>query len=156
VTVEQGMVTASTRLITPAVTPFDARGDLMLDALAALIRRQHDLGLVVWLDADYLIGAALLAGVDGVVSTLANLVPERVAGLVRAARMGEIEETRKLQRWVGGMADLVATDLFISRLKAAMRIMGLGGGVCRLPRRELSSTEAETLVLVPRQWGVGT
>lgn len=123
--------------------------------LEEALRLRNETPLTVLMASDYLIGPALLAGISGIVSPVANLVPESVARIVRAAMIGNIDEVRSAQRWIMGLCDLIGSELVIARMKAALQFIGYSAGVSRLPRRALTDSETEALSAALRQWGIG-
>lgn len=124
----------------------------IVDDLVCGLRLKYEFPLLVWVNADHVIGPALIAGVHGIVTGIGNLVPDHIVRLVRASRMCDVDEMRDLQRWIAGIVDLLGADLFIPRLKASMRLVGADAGVCRPPRRDLTQAEAESLSVAIRQW----
>lgn len=125
------------------------------DDLEEALRLRNETPLTVLMASDFLIGPSLLAGISGIVSPVANLVPESIARIVRASMIGNIDEVRSAQRWITGLCDLIGTELVVPRMKAALQLLGIPVGIGRLPIRELTDLEIEALRAALRQWGIG-
>lgn len=81
---------------------------------------------------------ALLAGADGVISVVANLVPRRFAELVRAARGGEMQAARQIDAMLAPLYAAAGSEPNPIPVKAGLALMGRSQDVLRLPLLPLS------------------
>ena len=77
-------------------------------------------------------------GGHGVISTVANVDPARMRGLVRAARSGDFEKARKLHFELLPLLEALFCETNPIPVKAALAHMGLIGSEIRLPLLPLS------------------
>lgn len=82
-------------------------------------------------DGDIL--AALALGMDACVSGNANVVPELVTALYRAASGGDLPEARRLQRRVNRVREILEDGRDLSLFKAMLTARGLPVGTVRAP-----------------------
>lgn len=82
-------------------------------------------------DGDIL--AALALGMDACVSGNANVVPELVTALYRAASGGDLLEARRLQGLVNRVRDILEDGRDLSLFKAVLAARGLPIGTVRAP-----------------------
>lgn len=81
---------------------------------------------------------ALLAGADGVISVIANLVPRRFAELVRAVRAGEGQAARQIDAMLAPLYAAAGCEPNPIPVKAGLALMGRSQDVLRLPLLPLS------------------
>ncbi len=105
-----------------------ANGDL---ASAAKVLSLCDIPLYSGNDNE--ITATLAIGGKGVISVLSNIVPQVVHDLCRAWFDGDTETCRRLQLHWLGLANALFSDVNPIPVKAAMNLMGMEVGDCRLP-----------------------
>jgi len=85
----------------------------------------------------------LLTGlVDGVILAAANVLPEAAAGLVQAARAGDVLAVRRQGELLRRVSDSVGRH-GIAGWKAGLAARGQTGGLARLPLRNLSDSERQ-------------
>jgi len=92
---------------------------------------EDDMDIFVGNDSEIL--ATLALGGKGVISTMANISPGKIQGIVDKFFAGEWEECRKMQLSILPMVKLLFADVNPMPVKAALRIMGYDVGECRLP-----------------------
>ena len=100
--------------------------------------------------------AAIYMGADGWIDTYSNLWPQLTVGLYRAARSGDVEEARRLQKIAAEFRSFMLQpgwNMYCA-IKAAMNLTGLPGGVPRLPLRPLPQAELERLDAELKKFGV--
>jgi 4-hydroxy-tetrahydrodipicolinate synthase len=110
----------------------DSAGDLRAFQQFLTIRRDHPDFHVLQGD-EGLMAASLLAGADGLVPGLANVVPHLFAALLRAAKAGDVDAVRPLQEEILEIGTLHTHGHWLPALKAACAIAGLGNGRPSLP-----------------------
>lgn len=88
----------------------------------------------------------LLTGlVDGVILAAANVLPEAAAGLVRAARDGDIAATRRHGELLRRVTETVGRH-GIAGWKAGLAARGQVGGLARLPLRNITDSERQQVI----------
>jgi 4-hydroxy-tetrahydrodipicolinate synthase len=87
---------------------------------------------------DLLVVPMLSMGASGVISVLANLVPDMVHAMTEAWFDGRIEEARALQIKLEPLVEALFCEVSPIPVKYAMNLMGLDVGPCRLPLGPLS------------------
>jgi 4-hydroxy-tetrahydrodipicolinate synthase len=128
----------------------EASGDLG-QIMAILKDRPRDFSVLA---GDDLIGLAVIAlGGDGIISVAANEVPGPMAGLVDAARRGDLEEARRLHY---RLLNLMRANFLESNpipVKAALHAMGRVDTGIRLPLVPLSDAHRPALLAALREAG---
>ncbi|GHV69464.1 4-hydroxy-tetrahydrodipicolinate synthase [Spirochaetia bacterium] len=87
----------------------------------------------------------LALGGDGLISVISNLVPEKVAALVRACLAGDFAEGRKLHYELVPFTKAAFVETNPVPIKAAMTWAGLPGGPVRLPLGPLAESSVKIL-----------
>ena len=88
---------------------------------------------------------ALCAGCDGAVLALAALLPEACIRMQALVRENRIDEARALQGRITPIARSVGGVYGVSGLKAALDLIGFGGGLPRPPLRPASQQIVDTI-----------
>lgn len=84
-------------------------------------------GANILVGSDELLHPAIAAGADGLISALANVAPELMVRLYRAAKNGETAEARRLQAIAIKLRDLLKAGPAIAAYKFAVRWRGNSG-----------------------------
>ncbi|WP_077487809.1 4-hydroxy-tetrahydrodipicolinate synthase [Sinomonas mesophila] len=108
----------------------DSSGDWE-QALRLIHYYKDDIGLIVGWDS--FLFSALLEGATGVMAGAANVVPDEIAGVVRAVRSGDIEGAREQWRRVYPVIDALLQLPFSQAVKAGLRLQGVDAGSPREP-----------------------
>jgi len=95
--------------------------------------------------ADNLIFAALMVGVDGQISGMANVAPELFVGLYKAYKAGEHSKGLKLQKDINSVIRALSGFPPIAPIKAALELRGVGAGFPKRPLRPLKPDEVSKL-----------
>jgi 4-hydroxy-tetrahydrodipicolinate synthase len=82
----------------------------------------------------------LAVGGSGVVSVVANVAPDRVAGLIESWRAGESEDARRRHLELFDLARAMFVETNPGPVKAAAEMLGLCSGEIRLPLAPVSET----------------
>ena len=77
-------------------------------------------------------------GASGVISVVANLVPERMRELTHAFLEGDISRATEIQIGLETLVRACFSDVNPIPVKEGLRLMGLDAGPCRLPLVALS------------------
>ena len=87
----------------------------------------------------------LSVGGIGVISVVANILPQKTHDIVQKYLQGDIEESRKLQLSVNELVNSLFIEVNPIPVKAAMNLMGMDVGKLRLPLTEISEKNLEIL-----------
>lgn len=90
---------------------------------------------------------AVLMGADGWVDTYSNLWPDLTNKLYDAAKSGDIDEARRLQKTGAALRSFLLHPEWnmYCAIKAAMNLVGLPGGYPRLPLRPLAPADLDRM-----------
>ena len=98
--------------------------------------------------------AHLALGGKGVISVLANIVPQVTRDMCRAWFDGDIDTARYLQLDHMDLIGALFSDINPIPVKAAMNMMGMDVGDCRLPLCPLDDATRDALAAVLRRHGL--
>ncbi|MDI9497975.1 MAG: 4-hydroxy-tetrahydrodipicolinate synthase [Bacillota bacterium] len=87
---------------------------------------------------DGLVLSMMALGASGVISVVANLVPERMRELTHAFLEGDISRATEIQIGLETLVRACFSDVNPIPVKEGLRLMGLDAGPCRLPLVALS------------------
>ncbi len=96
---------------------------------------------------------AMALGANGVFSVVSNLFPDRVVAMTEAALRGDFEEARALHYELLPFFRAAFIETNPIPIKAAMEILGLPAGKCRLPLCDLQPKNAEKLAEILKSYG---
>ena len=99
---------------------------------------------VLWGCDEMLLGA-LATGARGAIGSTYNIAAPLYQSLIAAFAAGETGSARDLQSRSVEMISVMKRYSFHAALKAIMQMLGMPGGACRLPLRDLTGDEAMTL-----------
>lgn len=94
---------------------------------------------------DDMICPAVACGCKGVISVLANIMPEFTHEMTVEGINGNTEKSRQMQMKVTDLIEALFCDVNPVPVKYAMKCMGLDTGVLRLPLCEMSEEKKEKL-----------
>ena len=86
---------------------------------------------------------AMLAGADGVISVASNAAPGPMRALCDAARAGEEDAARRIDRELEALYELIGVEPNPIPVKWCLHLLGLGGAEPRLPLLPLSAALRE-------------
>ena len=93
----------------------------------------------VWSGNDSMIVPVMALGGQGVISVLSNLLPVETQAMAQAALDGDFDTASALQIQLTPLIDLLFSEPNPIPVKAAMELLGLDCGSCRMPLTPLSS-----------------
>lgn len=96
----------------------------------------------------------LALGGKGVISAMANIVPKQTHNLVATFLDGNIEESRKIQLKLLDLIKALFVEVSPIPVKAAMNLMGMEVGKCRLPLVDISENNLNTLKQTLKNYGL--
>ena len=102
-------------------------------------------GVAVLSGDDALTLPMIAVGARGVISVAANVVPERVVGLVAAALAGDLESALARHRDLLPLVRALFAETNPVPVKAALRLLGRGNGAVRAPLLEALPSTVERL-----------
>lgn len=105
----------------------------------------------VWSGNDSMIVPVMALGGQGVISVLSNLLPVETQAMAQAALDGDFDTAAALQIQLTPLIDLLFSEPNPIPVKAAMELLGLDCGSCRLPLTPLSSDNLKKIKQVLSQ-----
>jgi 4-hydroxy-tetrahydrodipicolinate synthase len=87
----------------------------------------------------------LSMGAKGVISVMANIIPKDTHDIVAKFMAGDFEGSRRLQLQVLNLVKALFIEVSPIPIKAAMNLLGMDVGSCRLPLVEMESKNLEIL-----------
>lgn len=93
-------------------------------------------------------------GGKGVISVMANIVPNLTHQMARAFLDGNVAEATRLQVYLVPLIKALFMDVNPIPVKAAMNLMGMQAGPCRMPLCPLTSDQEARLLAVLRQYNL--
>jgi 4-hydroxy-tetrahydrodipicolinate synthase len=103
---------------------------------------------------DGMIYPFLSMGGKGVISVMANMIPKDTHNIVMKFMEGDISASRKLQLKTLNLIKALFCDVSPMPIKAAMNLMGMNVGKCRLPLIEISDKNLEYLNSEMKKYGI--
>ena len=99
----------------------------------------------VWSGNDSMIVPVMALGGQGVISVLSNLLPVETQAMAQAALDGDFDTAAALQIQLTPLIDLLFSEPNPIPVKAAMELLGLDCGSCRMPLTPFSSGNLKKL-----------
>jgi 4-hydroxy-tetrahydrodipicolinate synthase len=96
----------------------------------------------------------LSLGGKGVISVMANIIPKDTHDICRLFFDGDLEGSRKLQLRTTPLIKALFAEVSPIPVKAAMNLMGMNAGTCRLPLIEASEAVIDKLKKVMSEYGL--
>ena len=124
----------------------------MMDVIARIKSKKPEFSVLS--GDDSLTLPLLAAGGDGVVSVVSNLVPARVAELVRAGLDGDFERSRRLHYGLLPIFKGAFVDGNPTSIKYAMSLRGLPSGSVRLPLVEVTEAAKKVIARALEESGI--
>ena len=93
-------------------------------------------------------------GGSGVISVMANIVPKQTHDLVAKFLSGDIEGSRKIQLDLLELIKALFVDVSPIPVKAAMNLMGMNVGKCRMPLVDMSDKNLDILKSTLKNYGL--
>lgn len=130
----------------------DSSGDLIRFQQLLTLRHPHE--FAVYQGAEQLAGLSLLAGTDGLISGMANLVPGWLAEMLEAAQKGEVERVLNIQQRLNELWTLHTAGHWLSCLKMAASLLDLCGPTVSAPLPRLSPEAAAHIQKTLARYGL--
>ena len=103
------------------------------------------LDFTVWTGCDELTVPVMALGGAGVISVVSNILPEETQAMARAALAGDFDTAADLQCRLQPLIDLLFCEVSPVPVKAAMELLGLDCGPCRMPLGRISDANYRKL-----------
>lgn len=103
---------------------------------------------------DDMIVPTLSLGGKGVISVVANILPEETHNMVMEYLYGNIKESRKLQLEMNGLINALFIETNPIPIKTAMNLMGLDVGKLRLPLTDMDEDNLKILISMLKDYGL--
>ena len=110
--------------------------------------------LAVWSGNDDQTVPVMALGGAGVISVASNVIPKQMHEMTAAALRGDFVKAAALQRKYQRLMDLLFCQVNPIPVKAAMRMIGMDCGECRMPLDELTGENARKLQLCLDELGI--
>ena len=110
--------------------------------------------LYIYSGNDDMIVPVLSLGGKGVISVVANILPEETHNICELYAKGEIEKSRKLQLDLLGLINALFIEVNPVPVKTAMNILGYNVGKLRLPLDEMEEGNYNKLAEILKSYGV--
>ena len=110
--------------------------------------------ITVYSGEDASIVPFLSMGAKGVISVMANIIPKDTHDIVAKYLSGDVEGSRKLQLKTLNLVSALFCEVSPIPIKAAMNLMGMDVGDCRLPLVDMSQKNLELLKNAMKQYGL--
>ena len=101
--------------------------------------------LTIWTGCDELTTPVMALGGAGVISVVSNILPEETQAMARAALAGDFDTAADLQCKLQPLIDLLFCEVSPVPVKAALELLGLDCGPCRMPLGRLSDANYRKL-----------
>ena len=101
--------------------------------------------LTIWTGCDELTTPVMALGGAGVISVVSNILPEETQAMARAALAGDFDTAADLQCKLQPLIDLLFCEISPVPVKAALELLGLDCGPCRMPLGQLSDANYHKL-----------
>lgn len=103
---------------------------------------------------DDMVVPTLSLGGKGVISVVANILPNDTHNMVMEYLNGKVEESRKLQLKMNGLINSLFIETNPIPVKTAMNLMGMNVGEFRLPLTNMSEDNVEILIKFMKEYGI--
>jgi 4-hydroxy-tetrahydrodipicolinate synthase len=122
----------------------EASGDMMQVAKIIELTRGENFSVISGNDSDTL--TILKLGGVGVISVVSNIVPDKVAKMVKSFRSGDVKTAEKIDRELSPLYKALFIETNPAPVKMAMNWMGMAAGGLRLPLVELEPENQQKLL----------
>ncbi|MBE7553099.1 MAG: dihydrodipicolinate synthase family protein [Anaerolineales bacterium] len=130
----------------------DSYGDV--ERFQRLVWLSRETDLAVLQGAESVAGLSLLAGADGLVCGLGNLVPAWFTAMIEAARTNQAEQVSEVQQRIVALGRLHTFNHWLSCLKTAASLLGLCQPLVSAPMPILSADEVAQIRVLLQQQGM--
>lgn len=94
---------------------------------------------------DAIVVPMMSLGAKGVISTSANLIPRDFHEMTTSYLADDVEASRKIQLRALNLIKALFIEVSPIPIKAALNLIGMNVGICRLPLVEMSEKNLEVL-----------
>jgi len=108
----------------------------------------------VYSGEDGLVVPLMSLGGKGVISVMANIIPGDTHDMAAKYLSGDADGARKLQLKTINLIKGLFSEVSPVPIKAAMNLMGMNVGQCRMPLVEISDNNQEFLISVMKEYGL--
>lgn len=130
----------------------DSYGDM--ERFQRLLRLTRGMDFAILQGAESIAGLSMLAGADGLVCGLGNIVPTWFTTMIAAAQANRAEEVREIQERISALGQLHAINHWLSCLKTAASLVRLCEPIVSAPMPRLSPAETAQIRALLEQHGV--
>jgi dihydrodipicolinate synthase/N-acetylneuraminate lyase len=130
----------------------DSAGDLATYARFVAIKRERP-SFRVLEGAEAQAADSLIAGGDGLVPGLGNVVPGHFVGIRRAVAAGDTDEARRLQAEAVALGEIYGQG-GLAALKAACALLGIGQGIPAQPSAPVDESQRAAIAALLERHGI--
>jgi 4-hydroxy-tetrahydrodipicolinate synthase len=94
----------------------------------------------------------MAVGAAGVISVVANIVPERMVALIKSVESGSVDEALRLHEALAPLCDAMFFETNPIPIKTAMNLLGRNAGTLRLPLVPMAKHNKERLIAVLKSY----
>ena len=124
-----------------------------VEKVSRILEETADEDFVVLSGEDGLTFPIVALGGAGVISVVANVVPEMMVRMVEATKNGDLGTAREMHFAMAALIRALFSETNPIPVKRAIELMGLGSGDLRLPLSPLSAENDEVLTGILRSMG---
>jgi len=110
--------------------------------------------VAVYSGDDNMVLPVLSLGGKGVISVMANIIPQDTHNMVDKFFQGDVNGAMKLQLQTLNLIKTLFSEVNPIPIKAAVKLMGFRTGQCRMPLTELSDNNLESLRVEMKAYGL--
>jgi len=103
---------------------------------------------------DNMVLPVLSLGGKGVISVMANIIPQDTHDMVAKFFQGDINGSIKLQLQTLNLIKAIFSEVNPIPIKAAVNLLGFKAGICRMPLTEISEQNLEVLRAEMKAYGL--
>lgn len=111
-------------------------------------------GFVVYSGNDEMVVPYLSLGAKGVISVMSNIIPKDTHDMVHLYLNGDVEGSRKLQLKTLNLIKALFAEVSPIPIKAAMNLLGMSVGKCRMPLVEIGEKNLDILKVALQEYGL--
>jgi 4-hydroxy-tetrahydrodipicolinate synthase len=111
-------------------------------------------GFALYSGDDSMVVPMLSLGGKGVISTTANLIPADFHQMVSSYLAGDVEEARRIQLRALNLIKALFIEVSPIPIKAALNLLGMNVGTCRMPLVEMSEKNLAVLEQEMKNYGL--
>ena len=110
--------------------------------------------LTIFSGEDGNVVSLMALGGKGVISVIANIIPSDIHKMVKLFQEGNLKESSQMQIDIANLVNALFCEVNPIPVKAAMNLMGMNIGQCRMPLVEISDKGLKILQTALTEYGL--